>query len=399
MPRFVSEVLVSGPPDPALNACVVVPARNEEELLPGALYALAEQKQLNGQPVPYESYEVVLLINNSTDASRAAAERVARMYPSLRLHIIERWFNSSQAHIGHVRRLLMDEACRRLETAGNDLAVILSTDSDSRVAPNWIASNRNELAGGIEAIGGRIVLTASEQTGLDLRTRQLHEQDNVYRRLVSWLEWILDPAEHDPWPRHHYNFGASLALTPQVYKRVGRLPPRRCLEDVALYQKLVLHDAKLRHSNKVRVYTSGRLNGRAKFGLSRTLADVQRQTADLSERRVESRAFLEFLFAIRFQLRAIWLQRHSCPGAAMEKDAGSLARAAGLSKETLLREIRGARYFGSLLERVRFYENCRRLWPDWRRLVPLDTAISDLYRLFRPTIESRQTATRCQPTS
>ncbi|MGA8027867.1 MAG: glycosyltransferase, partial [Bryobacteraceae bacterium] len=96
----------------------MVPVRNEEDLLPAALRALAEQKTLRGGALSHDCYEVILLINNTTDASPDIARSFKRLYPTFRLHIAERDFGRSEAHIGHVRRLLMDEACRRLESAG-----------------------------------------------------------------------------------------------------------------------------------------------------------------------------------------------------------------------------------------------------------------------------------------
>ncbi len=55
------DVSVAEPPSRDLQACVIVPARNEEELLPLALRALAGQKSLDGAPLPRSSYEVIVL--------------------------------------------------------------------------------------------------------------------------------------------------------------------------------------------------------------------------------------------------------------------------------------------------------------------------------------------------
>lgn len=395
MSRFSSETLVSRSPDQALRACVIVPARNEEDLLPGALHALAEQKQLNGGALGYETYEVILLLNNTSDGSRQAADRVACMYPSFRLHIVDRWFKPAQAHIGRVRRLLMDEACCRLEATGTEGGLILSTDSDTRVAPNWIAANRREIELGAEAVGGRVVVSGSDQALLDSNTRHFRNQDHVYRRLVSWLESQLDPEEHDPWPRHHYHFGASLAVTPRTYKHAGKLPPRRCLEDVAFYQQMLRYDIKLRHSNSAKVYTSARLSGRTDFGLSRTLADVQRQGTNPAHVKVESKQFLEFLFRTRHELRASWNQRKKTES----DEFRQLAHTTGINQSALIQELYAARYFGALLERVCFYEACRGVWPDCRRLSPLTRAVEDLFALFKQTTKPPRRAIHYQSTS
>src|SRR3954454_1320841 len=138
MSKAFSDVLIAEPPGEKLEACVTVPVKDEEDLLPSALRALAEQKTLTGDEFAHERYEVILLINNTRDRSRQVAEQFQRLYPTFRLHIIERNFGKSHSHNGYVRRLLMDEACRRLETREGDRKTILTTDADSQVASNWI---------------------------------------------------------------------------------------------------------------------------------------------------------------------------------------------------------------------------------------------------------------------
>ncbi len=329
--------LVSEPPSPALQACVVVPARNEEELLPSALRSLAEQRTLDGKSLPHELYEVILLINNTSDRSTQIANSFRRLYPTFRLHVIERLFSKSQAHIGHVRRLLMDEACRRLEAVGGMDAAILSTDADSQVAPNWISANLNELAGGAEAVGGRIVILPCEQDLLDPATRTLHRYDHLYRRFVSWIEHRFDPEPHDPWPRHHHHYGASLAVPPQIYKAAGRLPLRRYFEDLAFHDALIQHDIRLRHSNRVKVFTSARLSGRARSGYSRQLTEWQKRGKKALRVPVETGEFLEHLFATRRQLRLLWLDYQNTGELAESRVKESSNRIGITPRELLLR--------------------------------------------------------------
>src|SRR5438552_3427254 len=106
MSKPFSDVLVSEPPGEKLEACVTVPAKDEEELLPSGLRALAEQRTTSGDPLQHERYEVILLINNTRDRSRHVAEQFQRLYPTFRLHIAERNLDKSHSHNGYVRRLL-----------------------------------------------------------------------------------------------------------------------------------------------------------------------------------------------------------------------------------------------------------------------------------------------------
>lgn len=384
-----TDTLVAEPPNRDLQFSIVVPARNEEDLLPSCLRALAEQKTLSGGRVSHEMYEVILLINNTTDRSRQVAESFRHLYPSFRLHIAERTFSKSKAHIGHVRRLLMDEACARLEMAGHPSGAILSTDADSEVASNWIARNQEELAKGVEAVGGRVILPTCEKEILDPTTRELYRYDHLYRRLVCWIENRYDPEPHDPWPRHHQHFAASLAVKVETYKTVGRLPPRRCFEDIAFYGGMIRRDIRLRHSNKVKVFTSARLAGRTRAGLSTQLSDWAKRGRNVLRVPVESAAFLEHMFAVRSNLRVAWSTWRSgkqAEAALIHQISANL----GITQRRLIAEVRAARYFGVLLEQLRFYESCRNMWPDWIRLAPLKNVVDELQAEFKASQDARQ---------
>ena len=81
-------------PNPALRVCVVVPARNEEELIGSCLRSLAEQVG-----VSYEEYEVLLVLDDCTSTEMRARD-VAASYPALRLHFL----NGPGEGSGHARR-------------------------------------------------------------------------------------------------------------------------------------------------------------------------------------------------------------------------------------------------------------------------------------------------------
>ena len=380
MRKQSNEALVYEPPDNNLRACVILPARNEEDLLPSALQALAEQKKVDGEPLPNDQYEVILLVNNSTDRTREIAQSFHRLCPSFRLHVVNRDLDRSHAHIGYVRRLLMDEACRRLEHVTRFGGLILSTDSDTRVAPNWICRNSEAIAMGVEAVGGRIVVLPGEQEALDFATRKIYRYDHLYRRLICWLEHQCDPEPHDPWPRHYQHFGASLAITPRAYRAAGRMPPRRYLEDVAFYDALIRRDLPIRHSNVVRVFTSARLNGRTRFGLSRQLKQWQGSHSKIARIRVESAPFLEQLFKTRGKLRQFWLRTRETP-----ETPGllpDLASQLGVPAGWLLENAQRAAYFGLLMSQIEFYERFRRMWPEGVRLARIEQTVEKLRVAF-----------------
>jgi GT2 family glycosyltransferase len=272
--------LFAVPARPECRAVVVIPARNEEAALPAALDALRLQRKIDDTALPYDTYEVLVLLNNCTDTSLAVALEYAFLHPELRLHIAERTLPTANAHVGTARHMLMEVACERLEVLDETEAgprAILSTDADTEVAPDWIARNLAALEAGADAVGGVIHLRAAELTSLDSRVRACYEQDRRLQALVAHVESLYDPDPADPWPRHLQHFGASLACTCAIYRRSGGLPAVQPLEDVAFVDALRRVGARVRHAPEVHIHTSARLDGRAEVGLSGQLRYWRRE--------------------------------------------------------------------------------------------------------------------------
>ena len=306
--------LVSVPPDPACEWCVVIPARNEEAGVGAALEALANQRETDtttARPLDRRRYEIILLANNCTDRTAEVARRAGQRWPGLRLHVVERAIPAADAHVGTARRLLMDEAHRRL--AGllhRPGGIIATTDADTLVAPDWLAATAAAVAAGAGAVGGLIHSCRLGRRTLPPGARRLARQDAIYQVLADYLEHLLDPDPADPWPRHHHHFGGSLALTAADYARVGGLPPLPALEDVALVRALRRHDVPLRHSPAVRVWTSARCDGRTPHGLAATLRRWTEATREDGERPdplgVETPDALVTRVMLRRTLRELW---------------------------------------------------------------------------------------------
>ncbi len=313
----------------------MVPARNEEKELPGALDALARSVDHHGRPLPPSLFEAVLLLNNCTDGSAEAARHWQVRNPSTRLHIVERDFPEDRAHIGTARRSLMDTAWHRLR--GRRGAAILSTDADTRVAPDWIAANLRAIQHGADAVGGAICFESGELETMAPDTRRAWEWDTYYQHLVAELEHWLDPRPGDPWPRHRCHFGGSMACTPEVYARAGGLPPERSLEDVAFVRQLWRVDACLRHAPEVRVYSSARLEGRVSRGLSSQLREWRQWSENGRPHRVHSCAWLVHYFSMLQGLRELWRGSENLPPCFAPHVGAALA--AGLGEGEFLAQI------------------------------------------------------------
>ncbi len=298
-------MLVEDVADPRCSAVVALPARNEEASLAATLDALAGQVDLAGRALDPRSFEILLLLNNCSDGSAAVAAEWRRRHPEVRLHYCERELPRDEAHIGTVRRLLMDTAWARLAQC-RERCVILSTDSDSYVAPDWIAQNLWAVERGADAVGGAIRLIRHDYEALPDAVREAYGNDRAYQYLVAEMEDLFDPQAGDPWPRHLEHFGASLGCTPEMYARAGGIPALAELEDVAFVDRLRRVDARLRHEPAVVVYTSARLDGRIATGLAGQLRCWQAMHAAGEEHRVLSAEWLRHRFETLRRLRGIY---------------------------------------------------------------------------------------------
>jgi hypothetical protein len=305
----------SGLISPALPGFVIaIPVRDEEERLPACLRALARQSDRSGRSISPTQVRVVLFANDCTDRSASLARQLGAGL-SLDLRVVEARLPPAIAHAGSARRAAMDLAEAWLVEGGESDGVILVTDADSQVAPNWIAENLAAFAAGAEAVLGRIDLD-EEGAYLPEALHRRGQLEDTYERLLTELSWLLDPLEHDPWPHHATTSGASLGVTRAAYCRVGRLPRVPLGEDKALVGLLYHHDARIRHCPTAHVITSGRTDGRAPGGVADTLAIRSREPDAFCDDALEP---FRTAFA-RAAWRGCLRRRHGSGRLALEQD-------------------------------------------------------------------------------
>ena len=245
-------------PVPSLCAVVVVPARDEAARIRYCLAGLARQRE-----VKLDTYEVIVVLDGCRDHTRRALEEFACQTPDLTVHAVEL---ENSLGVGRARRLGMDLACQRLLSLAADGGLIASTDADSVVAPDWLATQLELSKRGAHAIGGLIELDPEESRVLPAAVAERE------RRATTRMREVLNKAAPQDTTEHHQFSGASLAVSAAVYQRCGGLPVRAALEDEALEHELSLLGVPIHRSRRVRVSTSARTSGRAPRGLARDLA-------------------------------------------------------------------------------------------------------------------------------
>ncbi len=352
-PLATDAPLVGELPDEGCELCVAIPVYNEQEGIVRTLSALAAQLDLAGRPMDRRRYEVLLLANNCHDQTVPLARQFAVAHPTLRLRIIEIRLEPPYAHVGAARRLVMDEACRRLLRLGRRRGVIASTDGDTCVASTWVAATLDEIERGSDAVGGRILSSHDEVANLDPGTRLYYRRDCAYRVLRAAYDHALDSVPHNPWPRHFQYFGASLAVTAEAYLAAGGLPVVHCLEDMAFERALHRLDVRLRHSPQVSVLTSLRCSGKVCVGLASTLSRWTEAAKTKQPLMVESADAIKRAALDRRALRELWEGgRAPKEGPKPSNAVARAARVLELNEKWLSETLRVSRSFGSLHEAV-----------------------------------------------
>ncbi len=391
--------LLAVPPLPQCEVSVIVPVKDEAKTLATTLTAFANQTCLNGRSLNPLSYEIIVLANNCTDDSAAIARQFARQHPQLALHVAEVTLPPDRAYIGYVRKLLMDEAYRRLMSLGKGQGIIASTDGDTQVAATWIAATLQEIAGGVDAVGGRIITDRQSRHSLPPQAKTCFLQEVGYRSLVAEVESYLDPDPYDPLPRHYQHYGASLAVTAEMYAKAGGMPAVRTPEDEAFYQSLLRVNARFRHSPLVQVTTSARASGRSPVGLANQLRKWTEMSVD-SSLKVEPAAATIARFQSRRKLRFLWQKLAYGYTHLSTAEIAPLAQKLGVGADWLLDELVQHQTFGGLFEKVTQHQH--QTWSSRWQPIDVQTAISDLrqhidllnYRTARTTKSLNSAAAR-----
>jgi GT2 family glycosyltransferase len=241
-----------------MRIAVAIPACNEADRVVACVGRLLRQSGRDPDVV-------VVMANNCSDRT---ADRLRDAFGAdPRLDLREVSLPKPYAHVGWARRLAMDAAADALGGADD---VLLTTDADTLVARDWIDANLRALRAGGDAVAGAAHLMRHERAQLATEHRRRLLRAGKYFTALAYLRAEQAPP-HDPWPRHDYEGGASIALRLETYRAIGGAPVLRTGEDRALFDAVRAAGRRVRHAHDVRVFTSCRLRGRAEGGTADTL--------------------------------------------------------------------------------------------------------------------------------
>jgi len=341
-----------------IELSVCIPARNEAQTIWKTVTALANQ--LSGdKAVPTQLYEVLVLCNNCNDDTVELCKLFQELNPGFPFYIYVT-NNPAINSVGAARRVLMDLASERL----TDTGFIIMTDADTLADKNWLHSFLKLKTEPVDLVCGQII---PDMKGLNSEAKKNLFENRHYLDLVSRLESEIYPQQSDPWPRHSHNSGPNMAVRNLVYKNIGGIPPIACLEDIALYQKVISSGYSIKHAMEPMVTTSCRSSSRVPGGFG---SQIQNWSASKTEN-VEGYAKLRERFMAFAEIRQYYSQ-------SSEELLNSIGHRLKIQKQTLRSLIEEHHSSNSL---VIYLENFLKDHSPWNAAHPNINIAEAIYEL------------------
>jgi glycosyltransferase involved in cell wall biosynthesis len=236
---------------------VVVPERNEEELLPGCLAALREavaDHRRSAIPV-----RLVVVADGCTDGTAALARAAGAVVLS--------GGRTGRGDVGAARdagvRWLLADA----DAAGvpPERLWVATTDADSVVPRDWLVLHETAASSGVDAVVGTVAVR--DWTGHRPQVAEAFE--------AAYSAWRAG----GPAALHPHVHGANLGVRGSAYLACGGFAAVRVSEDVALVRALERSGATILRTPASPVLTSARRVPRARGGFG---DDIDRLASDLS---------------------------------------------------------------------------------------------------------------------
>jgi glycosyltransferase involved in cell wall biosynthesis len=236
-------------------AGVVVPAHNEEELLPACLAALRKAAGAAGVPV-----RLLVVADACTDATAAVAAAAGAEVIRIRAR------NVGAARAAGMARLLRAEAtdpaatglattglaATGLATTGLAATWLATTDADTVVPPGWLRRQLGYAGQGWDVVLGTVTVT--DWAGHPPHTPAVFEARYAFGA--------------GPHPHVH---GANLGIRASAYLAAGGFRPLRTAEDHALLAAATEAGCQVIQAADITVETSARRQARAPRGFSHAL--------------------------------------------------------------------------------------------------------------------------------
>jgi cellulose synthase/poly-beta-1,6-N-acetylglucosamine synthase-like glycosyltransferase len=224
------------------HVCVLIPARNEEKLLPRCLQSVLRACAILPEVV---TSDIIVAVDSSTDRTGHLAKNLVVANGKV--------IHTDSGLVGRVRAFAAEAALERYNGPLTS-CWLAHTDADCIVPERWLVDQLSFAEQNIEAIAG----TVSVDTFVE------HKAGVADRFRDSYL--IHRDGTH---PHVH---GANLGIRGDVYVRVGGWAEMGTAEDHDLWKRIALAGGRRVSTSAIQVITSGRRVGRAPRGFAEALA-------------------------------------------------------------------------------------------------------------------------------
>lgn len=224
------------------HVAVLIPARNEEELLPRCLDSIVAACAALPARV---TFDVIVGVDSSSDRTCEIAQRM--------LFGVGKAVTTEARAVGRVRSLAANTALQRY--AGSlRRCWLANTDADSCVPIHWLREQLSAASKGVEAIAGSV--------NVDSFSEHRPGADLIFRH-----KYLIHPDGS-----HSHVHGANLGVRADAYIKAGGWSHLETGEDHDLWNRLAKTTARTLSSSAITVVTSGRRIGRAPDGFAGALA-------------------------------------------------------------------------------------------------------------------------------
>ncbi len=224
------------------HICVLIPARNEEQLLPRCLSSVLHARKMLP---PEVTCDIVVTVDASTDRTACIAQKMLAEYGTIVI--------TDAGIVGSARAAAARTALERYQ-GPISLCWLAHTDADCMVPEDWLVRQLLLAEDGIEAIAGTVAVDTFRE----------HNPDVEQRFHKSY------PVQADG--RHLHVHGANLGVRADLYGQAGGWAELATAEDHDLWHRLHLVGCSRISTATIRVITSGRRIGRAPHEFAETLA-------------------------------------------------------------------------------------------------------------------------------
>lgn len=283
--RYIQNNVVYGPfiqqeSPPSLSMVITIPCLNEPEII-RTLESLWDCESITS------TCEVIVCVNDSESSSEQVKAFNRETYnqllqwkvndrPSLELHpIYVPSVKAKFAGAGMARKIVMDEAVRRLAAINKPEGVIVGLDSDCLVSRNYLRE--------IERVFSSQPSCFAATLNFRHRVEEMDDprQQAGIRLYEDYLHYYKQALEYTGFPHSIYTIGSAFAVRAGAYIKQGGMNRRQAGEDFYFLNKLT-HLGKLTEITGAWVYPSARVSDRVPFGTGAAMTKWMNQTDDLA---------------------------------------------------------------------------------------------------------------------